>query len=65
MFDELRERYQEVILDHSRNPRNLRQPADGNRQALGNNPLCGAVLTVLLALATTEIPGFSTRGGRQ
>jgi nitrogen fixation NifU-like protein len=49
MLDELRELYQEVILDHGRNPRNLRQPADANRQALGNNPLCGDILTVYLS----------------
>jgi nitrogen fixation NifU-like protein len=50
MFDELRELYQEVILDHGRNPRNLRQPADANREALGNNPLCGDILTVYLSV---------------
>ena len=50
MFDELRELYQEVILDHGRNPRNLRQPADANRKALGNNPLCGDILTVYLSV---------------
>ena len=50
MFDELRELYQEVILDHGRNPRNLRQPADANREALGNNPLCGDILSVYLSV---------------
>jgi hypothetical protein len=54
MFDELRELYQEVILDHSRNPRNLRQPADGNRQALCNNPLRGAVLTVVAPFSSSH-----------
>ena len=48
MLDELRELYQEVILDHGRNPRNLGHPAGANRQALGNNPVCGDTLTVFL-----------------
>ena len=51
MFDELRELYQEVILDHGRNPRNHRHPADANRQAHGNNPICGDTLMVYLAVA--------------
>jgi nitrogen fixation NifU-like protein len=50
MLDELRELYQEVILDHGKNPRNLRQPADANCQAVGHNPLCGDMLTVYLSL---------------
>ncbi len=48
MLDELRELYQEVILDHGRNPRNHRHPADANRQAHGNNPICGDTLEVFL-----------------
>ena len=38
---ELRELYQETILDHYRMPRNSGQLADGNRMAEGFNPLCG------------------------
>ena len=48
MLDELRELYQEVILDHGKRPRNFRHPADANRHAHGNNPLCGDRLTVFL-----------------
>jgi len=48
MLDELRELYQEVILDHGKRPRNFRHPEDANRQAHGNNPLCGDRLTVFL-----------------
>ncbi len=51
MSDELRELYQEVILDHGRNPRNHRHPADANREAHGNNPICGDTLVVYLAVA--------------
>jgi nitrogen fixation NifU-like protein len=50
MLDELRELYQEVILDHGRDPRNHRRPADANRQAEGNNPICGDTLVVYLTI---------------
>ena len=48
MLDELRELYQEVILDHGKRPRNFRHPEDANRQAHGNNPLCGDRITIFL-----------------
>ncbi len=47
-MDDLRELYQEVILDHGRNPRNCRHPADHNCHAQGDNPMCGDRLTVYL-----------------
>ena len=50
MLDELRELYQEVILDHGRNPRNHRRPEDANRHATGNNPICGDALIVHLTI---------------
>lgn len=50
MTDELRDLYQEVILDHGKNPRNFRHPAEANREAHGHNPLCGDRLTVYLIL---------------
>lgn len=50
MLDELRELYQEVILDHGRNPRNFRQPPEANCLAHGNNPMCGDMLTVYITL---------------
>ena len=50
MMDELRELYQEVILDHGRSPRNFRHPEDANRQAEGYNPFCGDQLTLYLSL---------------
>ena len=46
MDDMLRELYQEVILDHGKNPRNFRHPEDATCEADGNNPLCGDRLTV-------------------
>jgi nitrogen fixation NifU-like protein len=38
---DLRDLYQEVILDHSRSPRNKRVPEGANRTSEGHNPLCG------------------------
>jgi len=50
MFDDLRELYQEVILDHGKNPRNHRTINDANCLAHGNNPICGDVLVVFLTI---------------
>ena len=38
---DLSELYQQVILDHNRNPRNFKRIESANRTAEGNNPLCG------------------------
>ena len=51
MLDELRELYQEVILDHGKNPRNLRRPEHPTNEAAGRNPLCGDQLIVYLDVA--------------
>ena len=50
MMDELRELYQEVILDHGKNPRNFRDVEDATSHAHGSNPLCGDQLVVYLKL---------------
>lgn len=50
MSDELRELYQEVLLDHARSPRNFRQPDDTTCQAKGDNPLCGDQLMVFVTI---------------
>ena len=63
MFD-LRELYQEVILDHSRQPRNFGCPDGANREARGDNPLCGDKVTVYLAIDDGVVKdiGFDGRG---
>ena len=48
MFDELRELYQEVILDHGKQPRNFRRPDNPSHEAAGRNPLCGDQLVIYL-----------------
>jgi len=45
-MDDLRELYQDTILDHNRKPRNFRVLDDANREADGHNPLCGDELTL-------------------
>ncbi|MHA1564706.1 MAG: Fe-S cluster assembly sulfur transfer protein SufU [Alphaproteobacteria bacterium] len=50
MMDEIRELYQEVILDHGRRPRNLRHPVDATCEARGYNPVCGDKLIVYLKI---------------
>ena len=64
-MDELRELYQEVILDHGKHPRNLRALADATCTAHGRNPLCGDQLTVYLKLdpqGVVEDAAFEGRG---
>jgi nitrogen fixation NifU-like protein len=51
MLDELRELYQEVILDHGKKPRNFRRPEHPTNEAAGRNPLCGDQLVVYLDIA--------------
>jgi len=47
---ELKELYQEIILDHNRSPRNYGPLDDADRSAEGFNPLCGDHFTVRLKL---------------
>ena len=54
MLDELRELYQEVILDHGKNPRNFRRPNMPKREAAGKNPLCGDQLVVYVDVDHNE-----------
>tara|TARA_B000000477_G_C5882373_1_gene138511 strand:+ start:27 stop:500 length:474 start_codon:yes stop_codon:yes gene_type:complete len=46
----LKELYQEIILDHGKNPRNLRRTENFNKDAKGHNPLCGDKVHVYLKL---------------
>ncbi len=46
MFDELRELYQEVILDHGKSPRNFRAIENARFHAHGHNPMCGDQLEI-------------------
>jgi nitrogen fixation NifU-like protein len=49
-MSDLRDLYQEVILDHNKRPRNFGVLERADRSAIGHNPLCGDKLTVYLRL---------------
>ncbi len=49
-MSDLRELYQQTILDHTRKPRNFREMPDANRAADGHNPLCGDKLKLFLKI---------------
>ena len=59
---DLRELYQEVILDHNKRPRNFRVPDPNNRKAEGYNPLCGDRLTVYLRVEDGVIKDATFQG---
>ena len=61
-MSELRDLYQEVILDHNRRPRNFGPLPEANRQAEGYNPLCGDKVTVFLDVEDGRIAGVSFQG---
>jgi nitrogen fixation protein NifU and related proteins len=61
-MSELRELYQEVILDHNKNPRNFGPMEDANRTAEGRNPLCGDEIKVYLKLDGDTIADIRFEG---
>ena len=50
MFDDVNDLYQQVILDHCKNPRNFRELPQCSCSAQGHNPLCGDQLKLFLTL---------------
>jgi len=60
--NELRELYQEVILDHTKHPRNFRELPGADRRANGYNPLCGDRTTVYLNLDGDVVRDVSFQG---
>lgn len=61
-MSELRELYQEIILDHNKNPRNFGKLEGANRTQEGFNPLCGDHLHVHLIVEGDRIEGISFEG---
>ena len=59
---DLRELYQETVLDHYRQPRNAGRLLDANRTAQGFNPLCGDKLTLYLKVEDGVIRDVSFEG---
>ena len=62
MSMELRELYQEIIIDHNRDPRNHHAMDDATSQANGFNPLCGDKLTVYVKIKDGQIMDLSFVG---
>jgi nitrogen fixation protein NifU and related proteins len=54
--------YQEIILEHSKAPRNYRKPATANQEAEGYNPLCGDRCTVYLDVENGAIKDIGFQG---
>ena len=59
---DLRELYQEVILDHSKRPRNYHRLDSANRSAEGYNPLCGDRIKVYLRVADDTVEDVAFEG---
>jgi len=62
MFDDLNDLYQQVILDHSKSPRNYSKLEGANRTAQGHNPLCGDHVTMYLHLDGNTVKDISWQG---
>jgi len=62
MFDDLTDLYQQVILDHSKSPRNFGKLAGANRTAQGHNPLCGDNYTLYAVMDGDVIKDISFQG---
>jgi nitrogen fixation NifU-like protein len=61
-MSDLRELYQEVILDHNRRPHNFRRMDDADRVCEGYNPLCGDRLTLFVDLEGDRISELTFEG---
>lgn len=61
-MENLRELYQEVILDHNKAPRNFRRMENPDGVARGNNPLCGDQIDVYLKIREGRIEDVSFDG---
>lgn len=59
---DLRELYQELIIDHGRHPRNFKRLNDASVQKEGFNPLCGDRLTLFLKIENNKITDASFEG---
>ena len=62
MNSDLRDLYQEVVLDHSRKPRNFGKLEGANRSAEGFNPLCGDRVSVYVKLRGDAIEDIHFEG---
>jgi nitrogen fixation NifU-like protein len=61
-MSDLRDLYQEVILDHNRAPRNFGTLANANRESEGHNPLCGDRIRIFLHVKADRIQDIAFQG---
>ena len=62
MFDDINDLYQQVILDHCKQPRNFHEMPQATCSAQGRNPICGDQLQLFLALDGEKISDISFTG---
>ncbi|MEP6666334.1 MAG: Fe-S cluster assembly sulfur transfer protein SufU [Nocardioidaceae bacterium] len=62
MSSDLRDLYQEVIIDHAKQPRNFRKVEGATRTVEGINPLCGDEVTLYVKLADGVIEDIAFQG---
>ena len=62
MFDDLTDLYQQLILDHSKSPRNFRVLPDADRTAQGTNPICGDNYTIYAKMDGDRVQEISFQG---
>src|SRR5436309_14485701 len=62
MFDDLSDLYQQVILDHCKQPRNFHELPNPTCSAQGHNPLCGDQLKLFLAMEGDTVKDISFVG---
>ena len=61
-MSDLRELYQEMILDHYKKPHNFGKPDSADGDATGNNPLCGDVVNVYVSINDDIVTDVSFDG---
>jgi nitrogen fixation NifU-like protein len=61
-MDDLRDLYQQLILDHNQYPQNFREMIDATSKAEGHNPLCGDEITLFLQIENEKIIDASFKG---
>ncbi len=61
-MSELSDLYQEVILDHNKNPRNFRAIENADKYAEGHNPLCGDKLDLYLSMDNDRVADVAFQG---
>jgi nitrogen fixation NifU-like protein len=61
-MSELNDLYQETILEHNKNPRNFREIEGADKEAVGNNPLCGDALHVFVKMDGDTVSDVAFKG---